>query len=89
MDEALRASCAQIFRQVSGLGDSKTHFGWNDEKLLSEQLDARDVDSLTLLEFVMEVENAYNVELNEEQVNRCKSVADLVMLVATARNGAN
>lgn len=35
----------------------------------------------------MEVENHYNVELNEEQVNRCKSVGDLVALVVTARNG--
>ena len=89
MDEALRGGCAEIFRQVSGLDNSKVHFGWSDEKLLGEPLGSFDADSLTLLEFVMEVETAYNVELNEEEVNRCKNVADLVALVATARNGSN
>jgi Phosphopantetheine attachment site len=68
---------------------NKVHFGWSDEKLLGEPLGSFDVDSLTLLEFVMEVETAYNVELNEEEVNWCKNVADLVALVATARNGSN
>ncbi len=65
------------------------HFGWSDEKLLSEPLESLDVDSLTLLEYVMEVENAYNVILDEEEVNHCKNVGDLVRLVATARDASN
>lgn len=89
MNEALSAGCAKIFREVSGLGNSSTHFAWSDEELLKAQFDALGVDSLVLLEFVMEVENAYNVSLNEEDVNRCERVADLVALVAAARNGAN
>jgi acyl carrier protein len=87
MNDALRSSCAAIFREVSGLQDSETHFGWSDEKLLNESLEALEVDSLTLLEFVMRVENDYDVELNEDEVNRCKNVADLVALVAAARDG--
>jgi acyl carrier protein len=37
----------------------------------------------------MAVENTYGVELDEEDVNRCKNVGDLVALVAVARNGSN
>ncbi len=47
------------------------HFGWSDEPLLKEPLEALDVDSLTLLEFVMAVETAYDVELDEDDVNSC------------------
>jgi len=89
MDEALRAGCAEIFKEITGLENSSTHFGWTDEKLLGEPLEALGVDSLTLLEFVMAVENTYDLELDEEDVNRCKNVGDLVALVAAARNGSN
>jgi len=89
MDEALRAGCAEIFKEITGLENSSTHFSWTDEKLLGEPLEALGVDSLTLLEFVMAVENTYDVELDEEDVNRCKNVGDLVALVAAARNGSN
>ena len=89
MSDALSAGCAEIFREISGLENSSTHFSWTDEKLLGEPLEALGVDSLILLEFVMAVENAYGVELDEEDVNRCKNVADLVALVAAARNGSN
>jgi len=89
MDEALRAGCAEIFKEITVLENSSTHFSWTDEKLLGEPLEALGVDSLTLLEFVMAVENTYDVELDEEDVNRCKNVGDLVALVAAARNGSN
>ena len=89
MADRLHADCAQTFRIISGLENSSAHFGWSDEKLLTEPLKALGVDSLTLLEFVMKVETDYNVELDEEEVSRCKTVADLVALVAAARNGAN
>jgi acyl carrier protein len=89
MSDALRAGCAEIFREVSGLENSSVHFGWSDERLLNEPLEKLGVDSLTLLEFVMEVENAYSVSLDEEDVNRCRNVGDLVALVASARNGSN
>lgn len=89
MNNALNAGCAEIFREVSGLDNSSAHYGWSDERLLGEPFEALDVDSLTLLEFVMKVENTYDVELDEEAVNRCKNVGDLVALVAAARNGAN
>jgi acyl carrier protein len=89
MNEALRANCAEIFKEIAGLENSSIHFSWTDDKLLSEPLEALGVDSLILLEFVMAVENAYGVELDEEDVNRCKNVGDLVALVAAAGNGSN
>jgi hypothetical protein len=52
MDDALRAGCAEIFKEITGLENSSTHFSWSDEKLLGEPLEALGVDSLTLLEFV-------------------------------------
>ena len=87
MSDALNAPCAAIFREVSGLEDSEVHFDWSDERLLNEPLEALGVDSLTLLEFVMRVETTYDVELSEEAVNRCNNVADLVALIAAARDG--
>jgi acyl carrier protein len=87
MTDSLSAECAQTFREVSGLENSSEHCGWSDERLLAEPLGALGIDSLTLLEFVMRVETDYDVELDEEEVNRCKNVADLVALVAAARNG--
>ena len=55
--------------------------------MLQEPLEALEVDSLTLLEYVMAVEEAFNVELDEDEVNACGNVADLVQLVETVRNG--
>jgi acyl carrier protein len=89
MNRGLYSGCAEIFKEVSGFENSSIYFHWSDEQLLSEPFEKLGVDSLTLLEFVMKVESAYDVELNEEDVNRCKSVGDLVALVAAARNASN
>jgi len=86
--ELLNAACARIFRDVAGLNNSSEHWGWSDQRLLKEPLEALEVDSLTLLEFVMEVETVYGVELDEADVNRCSSVGDLVQLVSAALNGS-
>ena len=82
------AGCARIFREVAGLNNSSEHRGWSDARLLQEPLEALDVDSLALLEFVMAVEDAYAVELDEDDVNRCENLDDLVQLVMAARNGS-
>lgn len=85
--EPTASGCAKIFRDVADLKNSKTHFAWSDERLLQEPLEALEVDSLSLLEYVMAVEEAFNVELDEDEVNACGNVADLVQLVEAARNG--
>ena len=84
--ESPAAGCARIFREVAGLNDFAKHFGWSDDRLLQEPLEAFEIDSLTLLEFVMAVEEAYGIELDEDDVNRCANVGDLVQLVTAARN---
>jgi acyl carrier protein len=87
MTDSLRTECAHMFRDVSRLSNSSTHFGWSDEKLLAEPWKALGIDSLTILEFVMEIENAYDVQLDEEDVNLCNNVGELIDLVVAARNG--
>jgi acyl carrier protein len=76
MTDSVEQGCVQIFREVTGL---ETH---DDSRLLAEPLDALDLDSLTLLEFVMHIEDTYNVELNEESVRRCRNLGELITLVA-------
>jgi acyl carrier protein len=87
VDESPAAGCARIFRDVVGVYESSRFYHWSDERLLREPLEAFNLDSLTLLEYVMAVEEAYSVELDEDDVNRCRAVGDLVKLVAAARNG--
>jgi acyl carrier protein len=89
MDKAVSAGCAEIFRELCGLNNSSQHFVWSDERLLNEPIETFDIESLTLLSIVLEIESAFDVELDEEDVNRCKNVGDLVALVAAARNGSN
>jgi acyl carrier protein len=85
---AIAAVCARIFRHVADLKYSQAHFTWSDERLLQEPLEALQVDSLTLLEFVMAVEEEFNVEIDEDEVNACTNVGDLVRLVTAARDGS-
>jgi acyl carrier protein len=76
MPDSIDQGCAQIFRGVIGLAD------WDDARLLAEPLEAINVDSLTLLEFVMNVEVAYGVELDEAVVSRCRTIGEVAAIVA-------
>jgi acyl carrier protein len=77
--------CARIFRDVVGIAHSVPVTSWDDSRLLAEPLEAIDVDSLTLLDFVMRVESAYDVELDEADVNSCRTLGELAALVAAAK----
>jgi acyl carrier protein len=87
VDESPAAGCARIFRETLALYESSKYSGWTDERLLREPLETFNLDSLTLLEYVMAVEETYDVELDEDDVNRCEAIGDLVKLVAAARVG--
>ena len=87
VDESPPAGCARIFREIVALYETSKYDNWTDERLLREPLEVFNLDSLTLLEYVMTVEEAYGIELNEDDVNRCEAIGDLVKLVAAARNG--
>jgi acyl carrier protein len=80
--------CAEIFREAISLSHPIHIEGWDDGRLLAEPLEAIDVDSLTLLELVMRVEDAYGIELNEAAVNDCRTIGELVTLVTAATHGS-
>ncbi len=57
----------------------------SDEDILSAPIDSFGIDSLETMEFIMAVEDRFNIELNEEAVNRCRNLHDLAALAKTAR----
>jgi len=56
----------------------------SDIALVGAQFDRLDIDSLAIMEFIMEVETEFGVELDENKVSRCASVADVAVLVSDA-----
>jgi acyl carrier protein len=85
MPNPTEAGCARIFREVVGIAHSVPVTSWDDSRLLAEPLEVIDVDSLTLLEFVMKVESVYDVELDEADVNACRTIGELAALVIAAK----
>ena len=79
MTDPVESGCAQIFREVTGIAM------YDDSRLLAEPLDALDVDSLTLLEYVMHLEDTYNIELDEDTVRRCRTLGELVTIIAAEK----
>jgi acyl carrier protein len=84
MADSIEEGCARIFREVISLSHPIHVTAWKDARLLAEPLEAIDVDSLSLLDFVMQVEDAYGVELDEAAVSNCRTIRELAALVATA-----
>jgi acyl carrier protein len=84
VDETARI-CVEIFRKSTGLDVSKRGTEMSDEDILSAPIDSFGIDSLETMEFIMAVEERFDIELNEEAVNACHSIADLVQLVTAAR----
>jgi acyl carrier protein len=87
MPDPIEEGCARIFRGVISTTHPINVEVWDDARLLAEPLEVIDVDSLTLLDFVMQVEDAYGIELDETAVNRCHTLGELAATVATAKNG--
>lgn len=77
--------CVEIFREITGLDTSQAGAAMTDEEMLSRPIDSFDIDSLETMEFIMGVEDRFAIHLNEEAVNRCSNIAELVELVAAAR----
>ena len=86
MTKPAREVCAELFREISGLVDSSIYYSWSNERLLAKPVKELDVDSLALLEFVMAVENRYNIELDDARVQACRTVGELCALVEVACN---
>jgi acyl carrier protein len=84
MDETVEHCCVRIFREVIGLQNPDLVSTWDDNRLLAEPLETIDIDSMSRLDYIMRVENAYDIELDEADVNACRSIRELAALVAAA-----
>lgn len=76
--------CVRIFREMTGLDNTPRGKAMSDDDVLSARIDSFDIDSLDTMEFVMAVEDRFDVQLNEEAVNRCVTLADFTALVSRA-----
>jgi acyl carrier protein len=85
MPDPIEQGCAQIFREVISTAHPINVAAWDDARLLAEPLEAIDVDSLSLLNFVMQIEDAYGIELDEAAVNRCRTIGEVAGIVAAAK----
>ena len=81
MDETIEHRCLRIFREIVSLQNPGLISAWDDDRLLTEPLEAIDIDSMSRLDYVMRVESAYNVELDEADVNACGTIREFAALV--------
>lgn len=84
MPEPIEQHCADIFRKVVGMAHPVPVASWDTARLLNAPMESMEIDSLTMLDFVMQVESAYEVELDEAAVNSCRTIGELAALVAAA-----
>jgi acyl carrier protein len=85
MTDDTAAACVEIFRRTTGLDVSRKGASMSDEDILSAPIDSFDIDSLETMEFIMAVEERFDIELNEEAVNHCRNLRELAALAAAAR----
>jgi len=85
MNEETARICVEIFRETTGMDVSRKGATVSDEEMLARPIDSFDIDSLDTLEFIMGVEDRFDILLNEEAVNRCSTIAEVVELVSAAR----
>ena len=74
MNDETRLLCVEIFRKSTGLDNRKRGKAMSDDDILSAPIDSFDIDSLETMEFIMAVEERFDIELNEEAVNRCSTL---------------
>lgn len=92
MTEPIEDGCARIFREVIPDTHPINDGAWDTPRLLAEPLETIDVDSLSLLDFVMQVEDTYGIELDEGAIGKCGTIGEFAALVTAERakkgNGA-
>ena len=85
MTDDVASACVRIFKEITGLKNTREGAVREDSDILSAPFDSFDIDSLETMEFVMAVEDHFSVLLNEEAVNGCNNIAQLAELVAMER----
>jgi acyl carrier protein len=61
----------------------------NRDMLLTTPLDELGIDSLSMLELVMNVEECYNIRIDESALDECVTLKDVVALVTKAISATN
>lgn len=79
--EEIRAALADIVNEVAGISA-------DDVQLDKSFTDDLDVDSLSMVEVVVEAEEQFGVKIPDEEVKNLKTVGDAVSYIERARAAA-
>ncbi|NYJ00966.1 acyl carrier protein [Nocardioides thalensis] len=79
--EEIRAALADIVNEVAGISA-------DDVQLDKSFTDDLDVDSLSMVEVVVEAEEQFGVKIPDEEVKNLKTVGDAVAYIERARAAA-
>jgi acyl carrier protein len=79
--EEIRAALADIVTEVAGVDA-------DDVQLDKSFVDDLDVDSLSMVEVVVEAEEKFGVTIPDDQVKNLKTVGDAVAYIERARSAA-
>lgn len=79
--EEIRAALADIVNEVAGISV-------DDVQLEKSFTDDLDVDSLSMVEVVVEAEEKFGVKIPDEEVKNLKTVGDAVAYIERARAAA-
>lgn len=79
--EEIRAALADIVNEVAGVDA-------DDVQLDKSFVDDLDVDSLSMVEVVVEAEEKFGVTIPDDQVKNLKTVGDAVSYIERARSAA-
>ena len=85
MNDDTARICVEIFHTLTGFKNTPRGIAMSDDDILSAPIKSLDIDSLDTMEFVLAVEERFNIELNEEAVNRCRNLRELAALAEAAR----
>lgn len=79
--ERIRAECAAIFRELPVLGDEAEGNPLSDHDLLIRPFESFELDSLSVMQYIMAIEDRFDVALDEVAVKQCQTIAELAELV--------
>ena len=81
METDMQTTALAVVRKVLGALERYP----DDASLMNARVDALDLDSLTKLELVQELEDAFSVLANETEVAACETIGELIALMSRSR----
>jgi acyl carrier protein len=70
-----------IFRELTVLGDEAEGQPLSDHDLLTRPFESFKIDSLSVMQYIMAIEDRFDVVLDEVAVQQCQTIAELAELV--------